>query len=38
MAIEEKNEIVSITDITGDITLIYLTIQQFETLINNHQK
>lgn len=33
---EEKNEIVAITDITGDVTLVYLTEKQFENLLNNH--
>lgn len=31
----DNNEIVSMTDKNGDVTLIYLTVNEFEKLLNN---
>ncbi len=35
---DDGSEIVCVTDKLGDATLVYLTLNEFETLLNNHQK
>ena len=35
---EDRNELTDIVDKTGDRTLVYLSVEQFESLLNKSQK